>query len=157
MAVGRRIGEGEYFGVPLSGGAYGLGVAARIGQDGTILGYFSSVRYESLPSVAEIDFTMESAVWIKLFGDLGLLEGRWPIIGSVKDWDPRAWPLPDFVRHEELSGRSYRVSYAGDLRNRPEQMLSDPERLAGLPDHGLAGDKFVELKLERLLGSESGL
>jgi hypothetical protein len=55
--------------------------------------------------------------------------------------------MPDFARCEELSGRACRISYSGNLDNRRQEVLSDPAKLIDLPGYGIAGAKFVELKL----------
>lgn len=155
MAEDSGLREGDCFGVPLPGGGFGVGLVARLGRPGLVLGYFAPIRYKQIPSIDEINFSAESAVWVKLFGDLGFLDKRWPVLGILTNWDSESWPLPDFSHHEELTGRCYRISYGGDLRNSPEQMLVPPEDIVGLPEHGIAGAKFVELKLERLLPAGS--
>lgn len=151
MAEDSGLREGDCFGVPLPGGGFGVGVAARLGPPGLVLGYFSPMRFAEPPLARDSEFSADSALWIKLFGDLGFLERRWPILGAMHNWNPDEWPLPDFSHHEELTGRSYRITYRGDLRNRPDQVPARPEDLVGLPEQGIAGAKFVELKLDRML------
>jgi hypothetical protein len=143
--------EGDHFAVPLPGGGWGTGVAARRGKRGVVLGYFSGRRFGSLPTVAEAAFSAQEAVWVALFGDLGVIEGRWRVLGPPANWVPDEWPLPDFGRFAEFSGRHYRVSYNGDLRSRPTEILSTADEIAALPKDGLAGAGFVELKLDRIL------
>ena len=148
MVADSGLNEGDCFCVPLPGDGYGVGVVARLGAPGLVLGYFDSTRYGSIPSLDDVTFSADSSLWVNLFGDLGFLEHRWIILGTIKDWDRDAWPLLDFAHHEELTERSYRISYGGDLRNQSEQSLVGPEELVGLPEHGVAGAKFVELKLD---------
>lgn len=65
----------------------------------------------------------------------------------MSDWDRERWPLPDFARFSELSGRSYRVMYGGDLNAQPAEKNSLIEDVVGLPAAGVAGARFVEEKL----------
>ena len=44
-------------------------------------------------------------------GDLGLINGEWPILGSIENWDRREWPMPNFLRREELANRDWVVTY----------------------------------------------
>ena len=146
------VDEGCLFGVPLGGGKYGVGLAARIGDRGMTLGYFSGQLFDGLPSTAEASFLPHSAIWIALFGDLEIMNGRWPVLGKVAGWDREVWPLPDFGRTADLSGRHFRVSYMGDIKSRPMEIPSSMDDIAGLPEAGTAGAGFVENRLRRLLG-----
>ena len=94
-----------------------------------------------------------NAVLIRRFGDLGLVEGQWEVLGSDPGWDRDRWPVPGFGRREELTGRSWRVEYsdADGIELLGEMIVSDAER-ERLPEDGLAGAGFVEQRLTRLLG-----
>lgn len=76
---------------------------------------------------------------------MGLIQGRWPNLGSTAEWDRSEWPMPVFVRYEELTGRSFKVTYDEDD---PARMLEEekiPPRAAGQgPKDGLMGAGFVE-------------
>jgi hypothetical protein len=127
-----------------------VGVAARVGKPGHVLGYFSPIRHKTLPALDEASFEPTAALWVHRFGDLGILEGTWPILGTLHNWNPADWPIPDFVHHDLLRDRSYRVSYDGVLDSRPTWTPATPESLQGLDEDGLAGSRFVELKLAKL-------
>ena len=60
----------------------------------------------------------ENAIHVQRFGHLGLQQGTWPLLGRLAGWDRSASPMPTFVRYEELSGRSFRVTYDSDDPNR---------------------------------------
>lgn len=146
--------EGDWFAVPLRERGFAAGVVARANPRGVLLGYFFGPRREHIPTIDELDrLTPEAAIWVSRFGDLHLLEEKWPVIGKLAKWDRDAWPTPTFARHEELTGRTYEVVYADDD---PNQLLT--ERLIsrdfaqGLPEDGMAGAGFVELRLTNLLG-----
>jgi len=87
-----------------------------------------------------------------LFGDLEIMNSHWPVLGKVADWDRELWPLPDFTRTSELSGRHFRITYQGDINSRPREIPSSIEHIATLSDAGAAGAGFVEDRLRRLLG-----
>jgi hypothetical protein len=106
--------EGDVFGVPFGSG-YGLGVVARVGKRGRIvLGYFFDVLFETLPSGAEVpSLRPRDAAFTIRFGDLHLVDGRWPVICQIRPWERETWPMPMFVRVEPTpsSDRFFLVSY----------------------------------------------
>jgi hypothetical protein len=78
-------------------------------------------------------------------------EGSWRIIGRLADWDRVEWPMPVFVRYEELTGRSLRVFYDGDdpLRVVREEQVTPGVDEQG-PKDGLMGAGYVEIVLTGL-------
>jgi len=87
---------------------------------------------------------------------LGLRNGTWPILGRANEWDRSAWPMPVFVRYEELTGRTFQVFY-DDLD--PWQLLGERQVPPGVaeqgPKDGLMGFGYVELVLTRMLRDEN--
>jgi hypothetical protein len=146
--------EGDWFAVPLPNGGFGVGVLARANRGGVLLGYFFGPRREAVPPPSDLsDLQPSRAVLIRKFGHLGLRSGKWPIVGRTTDWDREAWPVPTFVRHEELTGRTYEVIYDEDDPNRVvREEPSTPEATRALPRDGLAGPGFLERQLAELLG-----
>ena len=149
--------EGTWFAVPLSDGEYALGIVARIGQRGVTLGYFFGPRRRVLPTLEEIEgLSPGDAAFVGIFGDLGLIKGRWPIIGRDAAWNPRRWAMPAFGRIEEATGRAFRVEY--DDVNLPRvrrEVSATREEVERLPKEGVAGYGFIEAKLTRLLSERS--
>lgn len=144
---------GDSFAIPLLDGGYAVGLIARANKAGVLFGYFFGPRRPDLPSGEGLmGLAPESAVLVLMFGHLGIAEGRWPLLGRLKDWEPRDWPLPAFVRHEELTGRSFRVFYADDDPNRVlrEEEIPIGESVEGPPD-ALYGPALVEDMLTELL------
>lgn len=94
----------------------------------------------------------EDAILVERFGHLGLKQGTWTIIGGLEGWDRTAWPMPQFVRDEELTGRSFTVVYDPDDPNR---LLREDQVAPGAaeqdPRDGMAGAGAVEIRLTRLL------
>ncbi len=146
--------EGDWFAVPLRDGGFAVGVVARANPKGALLGYFFGPRRDEVPSLAEVaELKPDDAVLLRKFGHLGLTGGTWPIVGRVEGWDPVDWPMPTFVRYEELSGRSFHVFYDD---NDPNKLLREEQIAPGTdeqgPKDGLMGAGFAEKVLTTLLG-----
>ena len=138
--------EGDWFAVPLREGGFAIGLVARANRDGVLLGYFFGPRRDALPSLADAQGLVPAdAVLVGKFGHLGLKQGKWPVLGQVEDWNRDAWPMPAFVRYEELTGQSFKVIYDGDDPNRliREEEISPGTAEQG-PKDGLMGAGFVE-------------
>lgn len=145
--------EGSVFAVPLRTGGYALGVVARIssGKSGGLLGYFFGPKREFLPNANEVPVLKASdALRVLRFGDLALINNEWPILGVVSEWSKELWPMPFFVRRDDLSKIAWRVRYSDSnifevLEESPEPFDSKLERDATF------GSGAVELLLGRLL------
>ena len=98
--------EGDWFAVPLRDGGFGVGVAARSDRSGVVVGYFFAPRRSKVPGLDEVsDLSPDEALLVRMFGDLSLVSGEWPVIGRSDSWDRGDWPLPVFGRREDLTGR----------------------------------------------------
>ena len=153
MAAKLNYVEGECFAVPLRDGGFAIGVVARANAAGVLLGYFFGPRRDVVPGIdAFAGLRPEDAILVRKVGDLGLTKGTWPVLGRLPSWDRLAWPVPVFVRYEELSGRSFRVFYDDDDPGRVlrEEPTSPGEGEQG-PKDGLMGAGFAEKALTRLL------
>ncbi|WP_095198069.1 Imm26 family immunity protein [Mesorhizobium carmichaelinearum] len=140
--------KGTLFAIPLRSGGYGLGLVARMAPKGKIIlvYLFGPMRLE-LPNADELsDISPDNAVRCLRCGDLGLINGSWPIIGEMKIWIEDKWPMPNFVHKESLSNRILIRKYSD----------SDPSKLEGqasvasaghLEQDGLHGYEVVELIL----------
>jgi hypothetical protein len=154
MAHKARYREGDWFAVPLREGGYAAGMVARANSEGVLLGYFFGPAGEEVPSLQCLEqLDHGRAVFVCTFGHLALRSGTWPIVGRSPGWSRRDWPMPSFARHEELTGRSFRVSYDDADPNR---LLSEEEipsvEAEQLPKDGLFGAGAVEKILTKLLG-----
>ena len=144
--------EGDWFAVPLRDGGYATGLVARANPKAALLGYFFGPRLDSAPKLEYVASLKPSdAVLVGMFGHLGLTQGTWPIVGRTPGWDRAEWPMPVFVRYEELSGRTFKVVYDDDD---PAELLHE-ELVSGLevsgPKDGLMGAGYVERSLTGLL------
>src|SRR5438876_103510 len=111
-------------------------------------------RRSVVPNLSEVEtLTPDMAILVEIFGDLGLIEGRWPIIGRNASWDRRLWPIPGFGRIEEHTGRAFRMELSeDDLFSIVREIAVPRDEAERLPKHGLSGAGSVESVLARLLG-----
>ena len=145
--------EGDWFGVALRDGGFGLGIVARANPGGVLLGYFFSPKHSELPLLREAGgLTAPGAVLVRRFGHLGLVQGKWPILGKLDGWDRDEWPMPIFGRYESLTGRSLRVIYdANDPNMVVREEVTSADELKGLPTDALFGAGALEIVLTKLL------
>ena len=134
-----KIDEGQVFKIPLNKKVYALGVAARLhrqkrGKAIGLFGYFFG-PFEGKSSIEELK--AENAVMRIRCSALYLHDGRWQIIGSIKNWTRKNWPLPIFYRDDLLQGivliryddnldEIEEIPYAGG-----DMPLTDKQRTAG--------------------------
>lgn len=150
----QKYAEGDWFAVPLEGGGFALGLAARVNPKGGVLGFFFGPKLVELPaSVEHLDsIDAQDALLIGRFGDLGLISGRWPVIGSLPTWDRASWKPPLFGRHEELTGLSWAVRVDNDdPMELVEETIAPALEVNNLPDDGLLGSGAVEALLSHML------
>lgn len=149
--------EGDWFGIPVEGGGYAVGLIARCGRKGKVLfGYFFGPRREVLPPLTELrNLKPDDAILIGLFGDLDLYKKRWPVIGSFSEWKREKWPMPLFVRTDSISGEKYLIRYSEDEPTLElEKRRTSEKEAEGFPKDGLAGAAYISIILNRLLGNQ---
>lgn len=146
--------EGSLFAVPLRNNGFTVGVVARMAKKGKIiLAYFFGKKFETIPSFTEISI-MRSTDAIKCLriGDLGLINGEWLILGDMPSWSHKDWPVPTFIRQDELTGRAWRVIYSDADPSKLDKEESIPYDTKGLEESDLYGYGAVELVMTKLLG-----
>jgi hypothetical protein len=165
-----KYSEGDIFGVPLRDGKFARGVVTRISPEGILIGYFFGPKLDELGG-ASIALDPQKAVKIFYFGDTRIINGAWPLIGRVSDWDRASWPSPQFLRIDPLrKNLGSWITYADDNPeeetnieyfvlpdvddNASVQQNADVSRVLG-PQYyardGMAGSGYVELVLTDLL------
>ena len=150
----QRYSEGDWFAVPLRSSGYATGVVARSATGGILLGYFFGPCRVSIPPVNEVvQAAAKDAVLVERFGDLGIIQHEWPIIGPTPNWNRESWPVPHFVRKDRISGDLYVVEYSDTLQELRSRKVSQSRAMA-LPEDGLAGYGAVEIQLTKLLGGD---
>lgn len=144
--------EGTVFAVPLRNGGFARGIVARAAPEGAVLfGYFFGPKLPSLNEADVAGVEPDCAIAQLIFGDLGLINGEWQIIGHLSEWHRETWGMPDFVRRDPIGKRAWRVRRSD----------SDPSKVdfeepidfdANLPPNISSGYGAVELKLTTILG-----
>jgi len=145
--------EGDWFAVTLQGGGFAVGLIARANPGGVLLGYFFGPVRPEVPALGDVaGLRPGDAVLVRKFGHLGIVQGKWPLLGRADGWDRTEWPIPVFIRYEELTGRSFRVFYDDDDPNEVirEEQVAPGEAEQG-PKDGLMGAGFAEAALTQLL------
>jgi len=148
--------EGSVFLVPLETGGYARGVVARSTKKGKVIfGYFFGPRLASSDNVTWDDLDPASAILRIRFGDLGLINHTWPILGKIANWNRENWPMPDFViRNDDMPVRlkPQLVRYADDDPTRMEGVwIVDEDAVVGLTEQSMYGYGAVEGELTDLL------
>jgi len=145
--------EGDWFAVPLEKHGYAIGLIARGTKGAILLGYFFGPPRRTIPSCEDIiDLKAEDAVLIRMFGDLGLLNGEWPIICASQKWNREEWPMPEFVRIGSISGKASLIKYSEDDLRYEINARPCSQDLVGLhPKDMIAGYGAIEIVLTNLL------
>ncbi|MDX6740734.1 immunity 26/phosphotriesterase HocA family protein [Actinocorallia sp. A-T 12471] len=151
MARSLPYATGDVVAVPLRDEGFALGVVARADGKGIALGYFFGQRVDTLDNVAgPFDLEPGNASKICRFGDRGIIKGLWQVVGRVAEWDPEQWPVPTFCRNGEVL-----VQYDDQTLKIVSELKSSPQGCKDLPEDGLEGSGFVEIKLTRLLEAQN--
>ena len=156
---GTGLEEGAYFGVPLQGGLFGVGLIARWSRkSGPIaLGYFFGPPSEEIPTIeAAAKRRPEDAALVCRFGVLGLRNGQWPLVGLSPGWIRSDWSFPLMSRIVPgLASCAYECVYDDD---RPDVMLSETrvslEAAEKLPTADLFGAGAVQSVLAARLSRQ---
>lgn len=141
------------FAVPLERGGYGIGVVSRSKPRGrVILCHFFGPRLKERPLGGD-DWNLDpvTAVLILRVGDLGLVQGDWPVVGRVANWSREQWKVPDFVRRESLRDVTWVVTYADTDPSEVAREVRTFDECANLPEDGLSGYVAAELHLDQFL------
>jgi hypothetical protein len=142
------------FAVPVDGGGWALGVVSRAAPQGRILiGHFFGPRWDDPPDEGEVpDLAAGDALTVERFGDGGLHDGSWPVIGKLEGWRREDWPVPAFQRKDVVSGAVRKVVY--DDADPSEEASVEPIEAGeadGLPKDGVQGAAGVSALLARRL------
>jgi Immunity protein 26 len=143
--------EGSLFLVPLRDMGYARGVVGRATKTGKVVfGFFFGPRLSSPSATTEDELLPNRAILCARFGDLGLINGKWPIHSKVSEWNRSEWSMPEFVRQEPISNRAWRVKYRDDDPRKIED-VSTTDFDAKLEPDRMCGHGAVEILLTKLL------
>jgi Immunity protein 26 len=147
--------EGTVFAIPLRNGGYARGVVARAApEEACVFGYFFGPKQTSVDNLGMDDMLPENAILSGIFGDLGLMNGEWQVIGSLLDWQREEWPMPDFVRRDPIGKRAWRVHYS-DVDPSVIESEEPTSFDTNLPPNVSSGYGSIELKLTKLLSLQT--
>lgn len=152
MSKALNYHEGTWFGVPLRQGGFAVGLVARATTQGkVILCYFFGPRRQAVPALSEVERLKPSdAIRVLRVGDLSLIRAEWPIIGIASSWKRLDWPIPPFVRRDDLSRKAWRVHYSDFDPNAIDH--EEPEKYESVLERdGLFGSGAAELMLTKEL------
>jgi hypothetical protein len=137
--------------VPLRSNGFARGIVARMPKDGVVLfGFFFGPKMQSVNELSFEGVERSAAIAELRFGDLGLVNGNWSIIGSLPNWSPKMWGMPDFVRRDPLGRKAWGVRYS-DLDPTIVKREYLVEYEVNLQNNWLLGYGAVELHLTELL------
>jgi len=145
--------EGDLFAVPLRDHGYAVGLIARSAPHGRVLfGCFFGPRHAGIPTLSELQsFLPQDAILRCRFGDLNLMERKWPVLGQMPGWERDTWQMPPFIRHEPLTGRKFQVIYADADPNSVASETKLPAEAEIEPKDGMSGAGATELEITKLL------
>ena len=151
---------GTWVAIPLPEAGYTIGII--VGGDsgsGVLLGYFFPELFSKPPALQNLkNKTAAGAVLIAWFGDLGIRQGRWPILGKEKSFERQDWPVPSFGRVDATNPqKGYVTEYNLEtpIKGQPvRETRCNSEELLDLPYDGLYGATALEAKLNAMLKPE---
>lgn len=144
---------GTWFCVPLREGGYAQGVIARVGVGGILFGYFFGEQLNFLPESLPADIHSDDRILWGKFGDNGLINGEWKIIGIDTDWKNEEWPMPAMIRVDERAGIAFLSKYDDSTLHLISEERCDPSLLDDYPYDRLMGYGAVEIRLTKLLNT----
>lgn len=151
MAKKTHYKNGTWFTVPLRSGGYAQGVVARAGNDGILFGYFFGPKLECQPSVVPENICSKDRILYGQFGDLGLINHEWNIIGVDPNWKNEDWPMPPMIRVDEHAGIAFMSKYDDSTMACISEERCDPSLVDTHPYDRLMGYGSVEVRLTKLL------
>lgn len=144
--------EGTSFAVPLRSGGYARGVIARANGEGGAFGYFFGPKIGSPEEATTEDMKPERAILVGMFGDLGLVKGKWPILGKLDGWKRSDWSMPPLIRISDNSIEAWLSYYDENTFAFLREEEVDPSLCDRYPYDRDMGYGAVEIRLSKLLG-----
>jgi hypothetical protein len=148
--------EGDCFGIPISSRGYALGIVARCSEESNIcLGYFYNVNLPDKPLPGKIeDIIKQKEAFIAWFGDIAILNGKWPLIKIDRSFNKKLWPVPAFRRIDLLdSSVGFCIEYEQEtpiFGNPIKETKVDADTLLDLPDERLYSAQSIEIRLAKM-------
>lgn len=149
---------GDWFAVPLAGGGWCVGRAARASRAGFTVVYFFGPERAEIPALEELrGLQPEDAACITRVMDTALCEGSWPVIGQEAGWDPQEWPMPVFAYVPEGHSTGYwRRFQEDDPSELYEAGELSAEEAEGLPSYLVLTPEALPQALGEMLADRGG-
>lgn len=145
--------EGDLFAIPLTERQFCVGLAARVPKAQKVLcGYYFSELFDAIPTIDKLPRWQPSdAVLQRRFGDLGLINGEWPIFGKCPYWVRGEWSMSPLISEEALTDSIWVQEYSD---KNPNEVIF--RRIAtnddlNFPKDGVSGYKAIVTQLKCLL------
>ncbi|NVB41023.1 immunity 26/phosphotriesterase HocA family protein [Pseudenhygromyxa sp. WMMC2535] len=145
-----KLSPGMVFMVPLQDYGFAWGILTRADQKGRAFGYFFGPRVSGVEEIDLQTVRPENSILACRFGDLGILQGDWPAVGSLENFEMKDWPLPSMSRIDHDSGRAW-ISWYDDNLHCIEESEVNIEEAASHISASLMGFGAVEFQLTRIL------
>lgn len=144
--------EGTVFLVPLRSGDFARGLVARASKRGKIIfGCFWGPRITKQSDVSFDDLLPSTCVLKCRFGDLGLINRSWPILGQIPNWERDSWPMPEFEsRNVEAGGKKLISKYDDRDPGKKLECYLGKGAVTNLPDV-MYGFGALEIKLSTII------
>lgn len=143
--------NGTWFNVPLRTGGFARGLVSCSNGKGIAFGYFFGPKLDVKAEELPVDLDPENRVLWGKFGDLGLLNGEWSIIGRSSNWSYEDWPMPPLIRVDESVGLAYISIYDQTTFSLVSESICDPNLKDSYPFDRMMGYGSVEIRLTKLL------
>lgn len=156
MAKKINYAEGDCFSVPLREGGFALGVVARMDAQGVVFGYFFGPKVDNVELLYPTSIEIDSHILKGQFGDLGLLNGDWKVIGEIPGWSRDSWIMPPCLRWEAGETKGILCTYDENTLEAiaEEEVLVSDIAVNDYPVDRLMGYGSVEIKLTKLLAAK---
>jgi hypothetical protein len=144
--------EGSVFGVPLrKGQGWALGVfvsfaKSKKGGLGAFFGPPQSTKPTSIPDHLDPSKAVASCQ----FGDLGLINGEWPVLGTLPNWTKGKWAVRRYHHYDDTDDEWWIRDYTDDYQF-VSQSRTTKENALQYPEDGVFGYGAVEIMLTQLL------
>ena len=143
-----RYSEGDAFAVPLDNGSFSMGVVGRKPKYSRqlILGIFFGATFPQPPGLAQLPvLEAGDTLLVCKCHDFGVTTGRWPLIGKIKGFTRKSWPMPKFLAGRRLN------TYSDDNLNDIISTELAPTESKRLPTEEVMNARFVEKRLLRFI------
>ena len=106
---------------------FGRGIVVRMDGRWGIVGYFFGPKLLRAEGAFD-DVKAQNAKLVARCGDLGLVNGEWPLSGELQDWNRDEWPFPASYREDEFEKKAWLTYYDEDTLDAQHE---EPVRFVG--------------------------